>query len=224
MNSNEWSQVAERSGAARKILIDSEAILENDHFVYITGDHGAGWLDKDRIYPHTDRICELARLLAEELAGLETDVVCGPAMGGLVLSQWLAHHLKVLSVYAEHNPGLQSDRDGHSLRSDFVLRRNYDKLVCGKRVIVVDDILNTGHSIRETIHAVKDAGGIVVAAASICTRGNTNAGLIGVEHLLCLCEVLIPSWSAAQCQLCSDGVPINTAYAHGKEFVERSRG
>ncbi|MBX9721484.1 MAG: hypothetical protein K2X81_08835, partial [Candidatus Obscuribacterales bacterium] len=202
-----------RSDSARKILLDCKSVLENDHFVYITGHHGNGWLDKDRIYPHTELICELARLLADELHAVEADIVCGPATGGLVLSQWLAHHLKILSVFAEHNPNITTDSDGYSLRPNFVLRRNYDKLVKGKKVIVVDDILNTGHSMKETAEAVVAAGGEVVCAAAICSRGNTNASLIGVNQLVCLTEIIIPSWAAETCELCRSGKPVNTEFA-----------
>ena len=73
------------------LLTESGAILENDHFVYISGDHGSGWIDKDAIYPHTERVERLCRDLAIGLIGWNVEVVCGPATGGLIVAQWATH-------------------------------------------------------------------------------------------------------------------------------------
>jgi orotate phosphoribosyltransferase len=83
-------------------VLASNAILRDDHFVYINGDHGAGWISKDAIFPHTERASELCMLLADALSPYRFDVVCGPATGGLIVSQWTAHHLRLPSVFAEH--------------------------------------------------------------------------------------------------------------------------
>jgi hypothetical protein len=72
-------------------------------FVYISGDHGSGRIDKDAIYPHTERIERLCRDLASGLSGWDVEVVCGPATGGLIVAQWLAHELGILSVFTEHD-------------------------------------------------------------------------------------------------------------------------
>lgn len=215
------------SQSALEILIQSKAVIKGDHFVYISGDHGSGWIDKDVIYPHTDRICELARLLAGEVRDLGAEIVLGPATGGLVLSQWLAHHLGVLSAFAEHDyqyhaGGNHETQDTRAVRPPFVLKRHYNELVKGRRVLVVDDIVNTGLSIRQTLDAAVEAGAKVIAAAAICTRGNTGAEEIGCDFLY-LTEVKIPAWPADKCHLCRDGVPVNVHYAHGMEFV-RARG
>src|SRR5262245_4359995 len=149
------------------LLLEAEAILENDHFVYISGDHGSGWIDKDAIYPHTERIEQLSRRLAGLMRGRGIEAVCGPATGGLIIAEWTAHELGVLATFTEHD----APRPGE-LRGRFVLRRSYDHVVAGKKVLVVDDIVNTGHSIRQTIEAVRGAGGAVVAAGALVNRGN----------------------------------------------------
>src|SRR5205085_9686563 len=122
---------------------------------------------------------------------LNVEVVCGPATGGLVIAQWTAHCLGALAVFADHGavqPG--------ALVGRFLLRRGYDRLVAGRRVLVVDDIVNTGMSIRQAIAAVRAAGGIVAGAATLVNRGNTDAAGIGVELFLYLLEYKIPSWPA----------------------------
>jgi orotate phosphoribosyltransferase len=115
-------------------------------------------------------VSRLAKLLAEAVGGREVDVVCGPATGGLVVSQWTAHHLRLPSVFAEH--GKEHGYDPRApqpgpLRPPFVLKRGYDRLVAGKRVLVVDDVINTGESVAETGAAVEAAAGQVVTVAAV---------------------------------------------------------
>src|SRR6516225_2703844 len=88
---------------ALQLLLQSGAVLQNDHFVYISGDHGSGWIDKDAIYPHTERIEQLSRRLARLLHGRGVEVVCGPATGGMILAEWVAHELGALAVFCEHD-------------------------------------------------------------------------------------------------------------------------
>jgi orotate phosphoribosyltransferase len=199
------------------ILRDSHALLENDHFVYISGDHGSGWIDKDAIYPHTERLERLCRDMAGAVRGWGAEVVCGPAIGGLVVAEWAAHELGALSIFTEHDPA----PEGEVLRGRFVLRRGYDRVVNGKRVLVVDDIVNTGLSLRQTAEAVRGAGGQVVGAACLVSRGNVDAAGLGVDRFDYLLEYPIPAWPGPTCHLCRTGVPINTRYAHGREYLAR---
>src|SRR5262249_11151277 len=114
-----------------------------------------------------------------------------------------------------------SASEGQALRGRFVLRRGYDRLAAGKRVLVVDDIVNTGLSLRQTAEAVRGAGGQVVGAACLVSRGNVVGGGLGVARYVYLLEYRIPAWPAADCELCRAGVPINTRYAHGREYLAR---
>ena len=216
-----------RSGAALAILRSTGAVLEEDHFVYISGDHGSGWIDKDAIFPDTKLASELGALLAAAVAELAAEIVCGPAIGGLIAAQWTAYHLGALAVFAEHAPSPPHHGEsvpampGAALRSPFVLRRGFDRVVQRRRVLVVDDIVNTGHSVRQTVEAVRVAGGEVVGAACFCTRGNAVASDIGVERFVALTEILIPNWPAQECPLCRGGVPVNSRYAHGADYLAR---
>jgi orotate phosphoribosyltransferase len=202
---------------ALRILTEAHAILENDHFVYISGDHGSGWIDKDAIYPHTERIERLCRDMANIVRNWGVEAVCGPATGGLIVAEWTAHELGVLSIFAEHDPAPRES----ALRGRFVLRRGYDQVVSGKRVLVVDDIVNTGLSLRQTAEAVRGARGQVVGAACLVNRGNVDAAGLATGSFVYLLEHKIPAWPASACQLCQAGVPINTRYAHGREYLAR---
>jgi orotate phosphoribosyltransferase len=142
-------------------------------------------------------------------------VLCGLATGGLIVAQWAAHELGGLSVFTEHDPTPEAG----ALRGRFVLRRGYDHVVAGRRVLVVDDIVNTGLSLRQTAEAVRTAGGQVIGAACLVSRGNVEARGLGVDRFASLLEYKIPAWPASGCALCKAGVPINTRYAYGAEYV-----
>jgi len=150
----------------------------------------------------------------------QIEVVCGPATGGLIIAEWTGHEIGALSTFTDHDQPKSGE-----LRGKFILRRGYDHLVTGKRVLVVDDIVNTGYSIRQTIDAVRGAKGEVVAAAALVSRGNIGAEGLGVQDYIYLLEYKIPAWPAAQCPLCAQSVPVNTQYAHGADYLAaRSKG
>jgi orotate phosphoribosyltransferase len=205
-----------RADETQSILTACHAILENDHFVYISGDHGSGWIDKDAIFIDPKRVDHLASMLAEAVRPIDAEVVCGPATGGLIVAQWTAHTLGLPAVFAEH----EASPDLGQLRGRFVLRRGYDRLVAGRRVLVVDDIVNSGHSVRQTVEAVRRARGHVTTVAALVHRGNVDTVGIGVSRYIYLLETDIPEWSAADCPLCGQGVPVNTQYAHGQDFLD----
>jgi len=197
----------------RQILTDCGALLTDDHFVYASGDHGSGWIAKDLVNLDPRRPARLGELLATALADLNPspEILCGPVIGGLICAQATALALCLPFVYAE-----RAQRDGEQ---SFELRRGFGEFVGGHEVLVVDDIINTGFSIRLTIEAVRAAGGTVSAAATWVNRGNVYAPDLGVEALINLNEVALPAWPAETCPLCAKNVPVNTRYAHGAEFV-----
>lgn len=207
---------------ARKILLEAHSIIENDHFVYDSGEHGSGWIDKDAVDEHPSWEEELCGMLAETTRDLAPEVVCGPATGGLIVAQWTAHALGAMAVFAEHDPS-STAASGGPVRQPFVLRRGFDRIVKDKRVLVVDDVINTGLSIRQPVDVVRASGGTVVGAGALVTRGNASVADLDVADARWLLEVTIPSWPAAACPLCKQGVPINTQFAHGAEYLAQRK-
>jgi orotate phosphoribosyltransferase len=193
---------------AAAILTESGAVIRDSHIVYTSGRHGSAYVNKDAVYPHTERVRELCDLLAHAGRPLGAEVVCGPAMGGIILAQWTGHALGLPAVYAEKAP-----------EGGMVLRRGYDRLVSGRRVLVVEDVVNTGGSLADTIRAVRAAGGTVVGAVALCNRGGVTAMALDVPALHALVELSLESWSADECPLCRDGVPVDTTVGKGREFV-----
>jgi orotate phosphoribosyltransferase len=200
---------ADAAARAHAILAEARAIVTGSHVVYTSGKHGSAYVNKDAVYPSTEHVAELCRYLADAAAPHRPSVVCGPAMGGIILAQWTGHHLGVPAVYAEKADG------------GMALRRGYDRLVAGKRVLVVEDILNTGGSVKDAVAAVRAAGGDVVAVAALVNRGGVTAADVGVPVLTALLDVALDAWDAAACPLCRDGVPVNTDVGKGREFLAR---
>src|SRR5258706_5080496 len=92
-----------------KVLKQIGAIIENDHFVYTSGKHGNAYIRKDKLYPYTNLTSKVCKMIAQEVKDWNIEIVVGPSVGGIVLSQWTAYHLsrvtkrEVLSVFTEQS-------------------------------------------------------------------------------------------------------------------------
>ncbi len=192
------------------------AVRLNDHFVYVSGRHGAAYVNKDAIYPDTKATSALCLRLATVFVKADVEVVVAPAIGGTILSQWVASYLNswsasgknVLAVYAEKSS------DG-----GFALRRGYDTLVAGKRVLVVEDVLTTGGSVKKVVDAVRAASGTVVGVSALVNRGGVTAQALDVPRLHTLLDMSFETWDVDECPLCAIGVPVNVECGHGAAFL-----
>lgn len=192
------------------------AIITDDHFVYTSGKHGSVYINKDALYPHTEETSQVGMLFAKKAQDLDIDVVVGPMIGGIILSQWTAYHLSslknkdILSVYTE------KDETSNQVFG----RRGYDKAVNGKNILVVEDLTTTGGSVAKVVKTVKEAGGHVVSTIVMVNRDpkKINGDLIG-SPFMALGELPAEAWDAEKCKLCKEGKPINTKIGHGKKFL-----
>lgn len=207
---------------AREIFQEANAIVMDDHFVYQKGEHGPHYINKDAIYPYTRLLDELAMGLAERFADDNVEVVIAPAIGAIsikdsvarVLTRWRRDRKDVLAVYAERDPNNPGE---------FVLNRGYDELVKGKRVLAVEDVLNTGDSAGGTIRAVRRSGGEVIGAGALANRGGVTAEKLEVSRLASLLNVDFVKYPPQHCVLCAKKVKINEKLGHGREFMSRLR-
>jgi len=165
------------------------------HFEYTSGRHGADYLEKFRILENPSATAELAGLIAANFEPLGVQLVAGPTTGGVILAYEVARQLGVPAVYAE-----RGEDGGRVLRRGFAIDP-------GTRVLVVDDIVTTGGSIREMLECVAAAGGTAVGVGVLGDRtGGTAAP--GVPFYACL-TVDFPSYPPRECPLCAAGIPIN---------------
>jgi orotate phosphoribosyltransferase len=200
------------------ILSRLGAVITGSHIVYTSGKHGSAYVNKDALYPHTKETSQLCRALAEAFVKDGVDVVAAPVIGGVILSQWVAHHMsdltgrEVLGVYAE------KDGDG------FVIKRGYDKLIVGKKVLVIEDILNTGGSAKKVVELVRTLGGNVVGLGALCNRGNVKPADVGnPPKLFALVNISMEMWDEADCPLCAKNVPINTDIGKGRDYLAKKK-
>lgn len=202
-----------------EILGKVKAVIKDSHVVYTSSKHGSAYVNKDAVYPYTATIARLCAEIALRFSSDNVEVVIAPAIGGVILTQWVTHYLegmastcgKVLAVYAEKAEG-----------DTFVIKRGYDKLVAGKRVLVVEDFLTTGGSAKKVVEAVRAIGGEVVGLGVLCNRGDITAKDVGdVPKLEALLQVKLDAWDEADCPLCKAGVPVNTDVGKGREFLAR---
>ena len=123
--------------ATRKILESSGTLIENDHFVYASGDHGSGWIAKDLINLRPELAYQLGQLLGQEIQshGLQPDVICGPAIGGVICAQYTALALGSQCIFSER---VVND-EGKTI--DFEIKRGYSEILRNQAVLIVDDIV-----------------------------------------------------------------------------------
>jgi orotate phosphoribosyltransferase len=164
------------------IFRSSGAILEG-HFILSSGLRSPVFLQKARVFMHADKTEKLCKALAAKIraAGLgKIDYVVGPAIGGLIPAYETSRHLGVPSIWVEREGG------------EFRLRRF--EIEKGARVVIVEDIVTTGLSIRETIACLKEISADVVAAACIIDRSAGKAS-VGAP-LIALAEYEVPAYAA----------------------------
>jgi orotate phosphoribosyltransferase len=206
----------------KQVFSDTAAVLTGGHFVYTSGKHGSAYVNKDAIYPNPDDVSTLCKIIAHEAVrkGMYVDTVVGPETGAIILSQWTAHHLKLVQPGGKTVHGVYAEKDGKG----FVIKRGYDKFVAGRNVLIVEDILNTGGSVKAVVETVNAIGGNIVGVAALCNRGGVTAESIGIPSdtpLFSLLDVTLDMWEEADCPLCRDGVPINTNVGKGREYLAR---
>ncbi len=165
------------------VFREAGAILEG-HFILTSGLRSPVFLQKARVFMHADKTERLCKALAEKIGEAvgTPDYVVGPAVGGLIPAYETSRHLGVPAIWVERENGV------------FRLRRF--EIEPGARVVIVEDIVTTGLSIRETIECLKGLGAEVVAAACIIDRsaGKSDVGV----PLIALAEYEVPAYPADQ--------------------------
>ncbi|OIN90093.1 phosphoribosyltransferase [Candidatus Beckwithbacteria bacterium CG_4_10_14_0_2_um_filter_47_25] len=204
-------------GKVVDILKKVGAITTNSHIVLTSGKHSSKYLNKDALYPHTLEVSKIGKMIAEKYKNKNVGVVIGPAMGGIILSQWTAHHLTLLKK--QEILGGFSEKDGENNQ---VFKRGYDKLVGGKKVLVVEDFTTTGGSVSKTVRSVKACGGKVVGVCVMVNRdqAHVTAKVIGAPFQS-LDVFQSDAYDEKDCPLCKQNRPINTELGHGKEYLAK---
>jgi len=173
-------------------LFRSTGALLEGHFRLSSGLHSNGYMQSALVLQHTDHAAALGRAIADAVRPLGAQVVLSPALGGLIIGHEVARGLGVRAIFAERVDGVLTLRRGFSLAA-------------GERVLIVEDVVTTGKSTRETIAVADAAGAAAVGAASIINRG--GAVDLGVPFTA-LATVSFPTWPADQLPEWLAAVPV----------------
>jgi orotate phosphoribosyltransferase len=213
-----------------EILASVGAIVTDTHVIYTSGKHGSTYVNKDALYPHLEPTFRVTQWMADlVLKGLNEssagslDAVVAPVLGGVVLSQWVGYHLgnrikrPVMALYAEKVGTVGTE-------GAFAFKRGYQDLIAQKNVVVLEDVLNTGGSLRKVVDAAKGAGATVLGAVVLCNRGGitlSDVGLLPTQavpapFLKALVNLRLEAWDPDTCVLCKNDIPMNRSLGKGK--------
>jgi len=170
----------------------SGALLEG-HFRLTSGLHSSGYLQCALVLQHPQHAEALGRALGERTRGLRPTLVLSPALGGIVIGQEVGRALGIRAIFAERQDGALT------LRRGFIIGER-------DRVLVVEDVLTTGGSTRETMQVASASGAQVVGSASIVDR---SGGKVRFEMpFAALLDVDLPTYEPDKCPLCAQGLPV----------------
>jgi orotate phosphoribosyltransferase len=170
----------------------SGALLEG-HFRLTSGLHSPGFLQCALVLQDPQHAEMLGRAIADLSRGLSPTVVLSPALGGVVIGHEVGRALGVRAIFAERQDGALALRRGFTLAPS-------------DRVLVVEDVVTTGGSTRETMQVARAAGGQVVGAAAIVNRSGAVPQFD--VPFAALLEVALPTYEPSDCPLCAKGLPV----------------
>jgi orotate phosphoribosyltransferase len=171
---------------------ESGALLEG-HFRLSSGLHSGGYLQCALVLQHPRHAEALGRALATKLGGVGATVVLSPALGGLIIGHEVARALGVRAIFAERQDGELTLRRGFTLSPD-------------DRVVVIEDVVTTGGSTRETMAVARKAGATVAGAGAIVDRSGGASTLDVPFHALV--TLALPTHPPESCPMCAEGRPV----------------
>ncbi len=198
-------------------LLQKVGAFRSGHFVFTSGRHSDSYVLKDAMYAYTRETSQVCREMAERFKDAGVEAVIGPAIGAAILAQWTAHHLSEMT--GREVFGVYADKDG---KGGFIIKRGYDRVIKGKKTLIVEDLTTTGGSIAKVVEAARAAGADVVGAIALVNRGDVTKEQVGNPPVFAqLLNVQLDSWEEKDCELCEKGIPVNTDIGHGREFLAR---
>lgn len=184
-------------------MLSNEEVLEifkktggvlHGHFKLTSGRHSDTYMQCAKLFVDTKSSEKLCQALAEKLDGIACDMVISPAVGGILMGYEMARQLNVPNIFAERENGAMTFRRGFELPA-------------GINVIVVEDVVTTGGSVKEVVELVKKSGANVSAVASIVDRSNGKVDF-GVKFVNLL-SMEVVSYEAEDCPICKEGkIPV----------------
>lgn len=183
------------------LLKKTKAILEG-HFLLTSGLHSPLYVEKFNVLQHPEYTEKLCQEFADHFKNMGIQTVIGPATGGIILSQVTARLLGVRSIFTERENGVMT------------LRRGF-KIAPGEKVLIVEDIVTTGGSIREVVDVVNKAKGDIVGIGLLVDRSGGKADFgVPKDKVFPLLHLDVPTYKPEDCPLCKKHIPLTERGSH----------
>lgn len=171
-------------------ILEKTGVLQTGHFLLTSGKHSNKYMQCAKIFQHPEISAQISKDLAEKFEGYEVDIVIGPAVGGIILAYEVARQMEVRALFAERENGKMTLRRGFEIKA-------------GSRVLVVEDVITTGGSVREVVELVREVGAEVVGVAGVVDRsGGKNLFDVPFKSAI---KVDIETFEPEECPLCKAG-------------------
>lgn len=181
-------------------LFRQSGALHEGHFKLSSGLHSGGYLQCALVLQHPAHAGALGAALADSLRELAPTVVLSPAMGGLIIGHEVGRALGVRAIFAERQDGALTLRRGFSLSA-------------ADRVVIIEDVVTTGLSTRETIATAAATGATVVGAGSIIDRSGGTSEL--PVPFRSLAQYVVATYQPDACPMCAAGQPVTKPGSRG---------
>lgn len=201
-------------------ILKKMGCIYTGHFVGVSTKHLAGYCNIDPLMPHVREVGELIKQLVESFQDDTVEVVASPAIGAIPFAHWGAQHL--MAGTDKEILGVWADKVSGTAQREFVFEREgFAKAVAGKRILILEDMVNQMASVKAMIKTVRDAGGTVVGVGCVAANKGASAEELDVPKFVKLTSVEYEVWAAEECPvsgLCAQGVPIVTDIGHGDDY------
>lgn len=173
-------------------LFEKSGAVLHGHFVLTSGLHSDTYMQCAKLFEFGDISEELCKMAAEKVKKYNADVIVSPAVGAIIFGYELSKHLGIPNMFAERQQG------------EFALRRGFE-LKKGAKVIIAENVVTTGGSVKEVIDLVKALGGEVAAVVEVVDRsGGTVDFGVPNESLL---QIDVKTYKPEECPMCKTGTP-----------------
>lgn len=174
-------------------ILKESGMVKEGHFLLTSGLHSGLYFEKFRLLERPDLTSSVCETIAEHFKDKDIETVAGPTTGGIIIAHEVARRLKTRCIFAERTA------EGRDFLRGFQIRP-------GERVLVVDDVLTTGGSLRDTIAAVGKRGGTVVGIGVIVDRREQDSDF-GCP-LFSVYKKPVKNYDPNDCPLCQQGIPL----------------
>jgi orotate phosphoribosyltransferase len=202
--------------------LENVGSIYTGHFVGVSTKHLAGYCNIDPLLPHVTLVGKMIEMLIDEFKDVEIDTVAAPAVGAIPFAHWGASHLK--NKTGREIAGVWADKVSGAPQREFIFEREgFAQFVKGKKVLILEDMVNQMASIKAMIKTVTEAGGEVVGVGCIAANRGASAEELGIPKFVKLCSVEYDVWTAEDCPvngLCAKGEPICEDIGHGDDYKE----